>query len=104
MGVNIVQWDQVGSPGIDNDNIGLLARLQRTNDVAYPQHPGTINGRHPHHSPRVHHRGIKGMHLVEFGHGVHLLKQVQIVIAGTTVSPDPYRDAMLKEFRNRSHA
>ena len=69
--------------------------------AASPSRPGALDGRHAQDLVGRQDRRVAAGHLVQFGCEVHGLEQVEIVVAGAAVGPQPDRNAGCPQRGNR---
>ena len=91
----MVHGCQVRSSGIDDDHVRPFADFKRADMSTQANGSGASDGCHLNHASGLHCGWIKCRSLVKFGHHVHFVKQIQIVITCTSIRAQTNSDAGL---------
>ena len=86
----MVYRHQVRGMDINNDQIGLLTDFKGANPAIKTNGSGPGDRRHLNDGFCIHGGWIKFFSLMKFGNHVHFMKQIQIVVAGTSVCTETH--------------
>ena len=100
----VVKGLQVRLPEVDQDNISLFPRDKAADILFQAKNPGPAKSSHLQDSCRGQRCRVKVFNLVELGANIHLIKQVQPVVAGTAIRSQSYRYSGSKHFFKRRDA
>ena len=89
---------------VDEDDVGLLADLERADLRLEPKSLRAVDRRHAQRLPRRQRLGIAAQPLLQQRRKMHLLEQVQIVVAGSAVRAEAHVDAVREQLLDRRDA